>query len=357
MLTPSRRLICSVIVMCPAFGSAHVATAQIRQTSFPLYYDPTNGNVTLDVSTIPTGRLGGYVVSLDPDGSSLDSDGNVVEEIPYDLDGFAIDNFTPFMGTVFYQAKPAAVGETRIEGNGIPAGVYSLGNILPVGLSPEDGALYEEVIEIDNHQTSLFGAPGSGVEHTIDFVYGKSPFPPLNVDPEEWGPPLFERWAQVVTLEYDFTSGHLLLDTTGDVGGAIVSYSLRTNGETEFFVDQWNSIDASAGTTRDSYLGEVFTAGLAEGRYDLGPVLPVGLTMTEFQDVLISRRFLGEPGHSGGPFNVEVHGEPLALAYVPEPSAAALGVILLMVSAALRRWTILKNCANPSGTKTRWADR
>jgi len=79
-------------------------------------------------------------------------------------------------------------------------------------------------------------------------------------------------------------------------------------------------------------ISEVGFGGIPEGRYDLGQILPAGLSREEVSQLFQETRFIGFPGHAGN-LDVAANGFAFALTVVPEPTheygllAALLGLV------------------------------
>ncbi len=293
----------------------------------PLYYDPATGNLTIDATDLPGGRFSGYTLDFNYDGFG-----------PFDpaeagLQPIRADEYTPFMSTFWFSTTEWSLGESKISGSGVPAGVYSIGNVLPAGLTRDEAGRYRQVlvdsrpdVPYSNDERNVLGTPGDGVGHYFQFIYGQSPFPPLNVG-DEWGAATIERWAESASLIYDPNDGGLTIDLTGDDGGTIMGYQL-TLDPVVLNAEAWQPVTELAAVTNENTLAEFTTVGISEGRYDLGTILSPGLSDAELNSAVISSLFIGEPGHSNGPFDVSAHGQPMLLTVVPEPTS---GVVVLWV--------------------------
>ncbi len=84
----------------------------------PLYYDRATGNLTMDVTEVPGGVISGYSLRSNSD------------------EMFLPQNYTPFLNTVFTSARGGDVGESNFAG--VPAGVYSVGDVLPANFTEEE---------------------------------------------------------------------------------------------------------------------------------------------------------------------------------------------------------------------------
>lgn len=295
----------ALMVATPSLTEAVVA---------PIFYDPSTGNLTMDVTNAPGGVMGGY---------SLKSPGGL----------FISSSHTRFVDTQVFTTLPTEIGEAQPFGNLAP-GVYSAGNVLPTGMSET------QVLDVLDLGNSIWvGGLGTGT-NTFGLVYGPSPFPALN-DPN--APPPVVNWASEATLIYNPINGNLSLDLTGTTGGAIAGYQLAS--DTNSFVP---SEFQPAGTLGyfDAFtdlIVEAEYAGIADDLYDLGNILPAGLTLGQLETHLTSAKFLSAPGHGLNDFDIETNGVNFslqlasAIAPVPEPSTYVLASLGLLGFAFLAR--------------------
>ncbi len=282
-----------------------------RGEDIPLYYDVRTGNLTIDTTRVES--FGGYVF-----------------DIPFD--GFVPENFTPFMNTQFHSARTDQIGETDLAT--VTPGVYSLGNVFPPGLPSEALNTYFGPHRAFPTQTTPYAylaiGIGTGTYHVFEPFYSPSPYPALNDGTV--GPPIIDDWAVAARLTYNAATGDLILDSTGELGGTLWSYSLYFNDDM-VDVDSFRAVSEGLAPLVDTRaIVEVGFNGIPEGVYNLGPVLPEGLSEGAFLESISYARFIGEPGHGAGALDLDVSGIDMSLAYiVPEPSGALLG----MMAAAL----------------------
>ncbi len=271
-----------------------------RLTDLPAYYDVQTGNLTIDVTNIEGETLTSYNFNA------------------FGAGGFRPDNHTPIMNTFFVNATEDAISENNFDG--IAAGVYSLGEILPIGLSEEqlrDTYFHGTNGGIQDRYVNYYaiGALGGGEYHVFRPIYSPSPFPTLN-DPTV-GLGTIERWAEVVLLTYNATNGGLTIDSTGERGGTFWTYEISLTAP-EFNVDAFQPVSSLPPALREDYITEVSFTGISEGVYYLGPVLPSGMTVDEVEVLLDQVRFIGEPGHWSDSLDVEISGVEMAFAFLPE---------------------------------------
>ena len=103
----------TVLSVCPlVLAQSEFAT---QGENVPAYYDTRNGNLTIDASMVAEGKVIGYGLAAR---------------------GLVGDNHTPFLNSAFVTSTDTTIGESNFAG--VPGGIYSLGNVLPAGLTSED---------------------------------------------------------------------------------------------------------------------------------------------------------------------------------------------------------------------------
>jgi len=302
----------TLLTLFLALGSLVQSTAQAVVA--PLFYDPATGNVTLDLTEADGGIIRGYTLSSN--------------------NAFLIDNYVTFMNTPLVDRVPYQIGEANAFGD-IPAGVYTVGDILPSGLSKVDVA---NLLSLDGSE--WLGGPG-GFRSPFGLVYGPSPFPAVN-NPSA-PPPIFD-WASEATLIYDPVTGNVKLDSSGPQGGNIASYILKSSPGSFHAANSSPASEGGYHEANDTMILEENLTGLTGGIYDLGQILSPGLDLNGLHSHLTSAKFLTAPGHGFGDFDIETNGVGFTLriaaaaAPVPEPSTYAMAVIGLVGLLAYRRW-------------------
>ncbi|REJ67885.1 MAG: hypothetical protein DWQ31_09940 [Planctomycetota bacterium] len=289
--------LCALMFGGLVFGGAGAAVS----IEAPLFYNPLDGNVTIDVTNAPGGIMTGYVIAPG-------------------FGGFLPAEHTPIMDTLplFVTSEDFEVSETNIVG--IAAGVYSLGNIMPLGLSESEAAAYFSGNDAFNLWVGQLGTPGN----SFSMIYGPSPLPPINVGNP---PTLPASWATEATLTYDTLVGSLELDTTGPNGGAIVGFVLDS-ATGAFQSSGYTQADpASFASATATEIFEANQGGIAEGTYDLGPVMATGMTLADVEQVLSSSRFIGQPGHTPGSFDFEQVGIAMSVRVLAPGDASGDGVV------------------------------
>ncbi len=302
-------------------GLAH-CQFNAQSIQVPLYYNPASGNLTMDATDLPSGRLVSYSLNFRNSGPDHRMPG---------VPEFQPEGFTPFMGSVWADASEFNVGDHNASG--VAAGVYSLGNLLPPDLDRATVDLMAGLTADTWTHGLILDALGTGYGHHWEIIYGESPFEPLNGD-ESWVP-TYERWAESVTLMYDITNGQVAIDSTGERGGALSAFGLQFREDAPVHANDWTPIGDVSGF-EDGLLSEFFTSGLPEGRYELGRLLPAGLSSDDLAGHLESSRFVGQPGHAS-PFSLDVNGEPLQIRVVPEPSGLATAALIVSLLVLTRR--------------------
>ncbi len=213
---------CLYVIVAGAFfvisGESRVTAGFVPGEQLPLYYDVSTGNVTINTTDISGGEFVGY---------------SLVQPVVVGEIHFLYEHHTPFMPNLFSAISTArAIQETSWPNEPLTPGVYSLGNILPAGLTGEELSLdyFGETGFLStpfNRSRFTYGAYGSfDVEpaqfHVFEINYSPSPFPPLN-DPNPQ--PLEEvDWATEAALSYDPGDGTVYLQTTGPNGGRSFGY-------------------------------------------------------------------------------------------------------------------------------------
>lgn len=284
----------------------------------PLFYDPSTGNLAMDVTNTLGGVMGGYVLKS-PTSS------------------FVPAGHTPFLSSPLVMTLTSEVSESNPFGN-LPGGVYSVGNVLPTGLTESQAA--NALVLGSAIWVGGLGTPTGSFE----LIYGPSPYPALN-DPNA-PPPVFD-WATEATLIYNQLTGNVTIDLTGPNGGAIASYELDSAP---------GSFNAAAFTPAgtlgyyDAFPDHIIEAeygGIANDIYDLGPILAPGMDIATLETHLTSAKFITAPGHGVTDFDIETSGIGFTLQIVglsapavPEPSTyllAACGLIGLVALGRRRR--------------------
>lgn len=285
-----------------------------RGVDLPAYYDVETGNLTIDTTNVIGGVSIGYVISPGV---------------------FRPENFTPFMNTPFINASNRSVGESNFQG--VPGGVYSLGDILLPGLTEQE--LIDIYFGPDNWGNPsgagkrayyVSGGLGEDTLHILKPVYAPSPYPAIN-DPNDSSDPV-DRWATSATVLYDPLDGGLTLDTTGESGGAIWIYELTLNEPSSFDLNAFTPVVSELKpSAEDDTIVETGFGWIDEGVYPLGAILPPGLSESELVSMVDQFQFLGEPGHSAESLDIANSGVDFSISVVPEPgvNVFALAIVFL----------------------------
>jgi hypothetical protein len=241
------------------------------------------------------------------------------------------------MNTIFVESKPDVIAETNFQE--MEGGVYSVGAIFPAGLTEDE--LLSTYFDggggpRDGRQYNVRGRLGGNAYHLLQPIYSPSPFAARNDASVGFAP--VDRWAQAVSLGYNPTTGELTFDSTGDAGGAIWSYRIEFSSDVvdvDAFTPATELISASV---RFDSLTETGFSSIPEGVYGLGPVLPVGLSSSEFSLLVDGAYFIGQPGTGVNGLDFDVQGIAMSLAMIPEPTTNSLGLVaMLLISYLLRR--------------------
>ena len=302
------------VISIDAFGQGSPGLPY--EEPLPLYYDVNTGNATIDLTNVFGGETAGYAISW----STCDEP----------CIAFRPENHTPFMGGVFVGSLTDSIGENNFSG--VPAGVYSLGDVFPVALSEQE--LIDDYFTVGPTGKRYFviGPAGSEKQHAFQPVYGRSPFPAIN-DPNSTGA-LVVDWGEEAELRYNALTGGLSLHTDGPNGGALFSYEVVI-ADPVFDASAFtpiSTVDTGGVTFDPDKIVEISWAGLPSGDHQLGSVLPSGLSNTELSELIVSAQFLGEPGHDVGSLDIDVSGIDMAIQHVvPEPGISAITLLLLVL--------------------------
>ena len=320
------RLLCVTIVTLSCIQANGQGVPGVEYGDpLPLYYDTATGNATVDLTNVFGGATAGYTLAVPCDEP---------------CDAFRPENHTPFMGTIWVEARTRSIGESNF--NNVPGGVYSLGNIFPVGLSEQEivETYFTPEPRFDRVAYFVIGPLGSGMAHAFQPIYTPSPFPPLN--DAGIGPSiLVDQWAIEAVLRYNALTGDLSVDTTGPNGGAIFTYDIQLT-EALFSPEQFTPAHAEglgAAKLRADQIIEASWEGIQAGNHVLGSILPTDLSEAELLTIIDYARFLGEPGHDVASFDIQASGIDMTLQHiVPEPGSGLLAsLIAFVLTIALRR--------------------
>ncbi len=272
------------------------------------YYDPATGNVAFDASQTRSGVLHSYVLSISPLGAP-----------PIE---FLSDNWIKLSNSGIYAQEPRHLFDTNSSGGW--QGLYTIGNVLPPGLSEEFWTTY--------FASTASAGPGEANHGYVDiigagvnpppaaFVYGPASGTFNNaqdlIDPDAI------PWAEQATLVYYSATGEVAVDTTGPNGGYITLVALQSNGgllPDGFAPDIAPGPMSEATENRIFLLGDVIEPGLTS----LGRILPTGLSRSGFENRLTSAKFLGKLGFGLHDADLATSGTDFqfAVVAVPEPSS------------------------------------
>lgn len=289
----------------------------------PLFYDMYTGNATIDLTNVFGGASAGYSLVIPCDN---------------ECDAFRPENHTSLSDSVFVTATTKTIAESNF-GN-IPAGVYSLGSIFPVGMTEQElvNTYFTPEPVFDRIRYNVLGSLGSGIQHALEPILAATPFETLN-DSTVGLSSAATAWASQVILGYDASNGDLSLRSDSENGGAIFSYEIQFSSDvaiSEFA--PIHRIGLGSAKTTETRILEIGWEGIPSGVYSLGSILPPGLSETELDSLVESARFLGQPGHSVSSLDVTLSGIDMSLSLVPEPPCCThLSMLLLATLIAGRR--------------------
>jgi hypothetical protein len=299
----------SYLILFVTLLGLHTLTVPAHAT-LKFYYDPATGNVSLDTKETRSGALYLYYLQINT---------------PHVTWEFRPENLIRLSTSTIFAAEKTAVGDHTIS----PPwrGLYTIGNVLPPGLSEEfwahtfihapPGALDWRVTPYTYGYSDMVGG---GRPPDAEFVYGL----PTGEFNNKWDliDPTTLTWAAHATLIYRVWNGEVLIDTTGPMGGYISSMLLESDGS--FLPDAYIPIVESVyNAASDSTVFHTADA-LEPGRYSIGKILPAGLSPEEFVATFTQARFLGRAGFKGGSFDFDVDGVAMTLQFVPEPASCLL---------------------------------
>ncbi len=301
-----------ILVLIGTVSAVSPVWSAERGVDLPLYYDGETGNVTIDFSDVTGGVLSGYSWGL---------------ARHYE---FIRENHTPFMDTFWMDSTKTLLSE--FSWTGVNPGVYSLGNVLPSGLTRDELTGYFQAgpggeMPAPGLSYEAGGAIGSAVYHFFAPQYRPSPFPALN--DTSVGPPAVD-WATEVVLTYNETNGELGIDATGENGGAFMSYFVRFRDPIEDLSNHEPITSKDFLVSTPLELAEVSMAPIEAGRYSIGRVLEPGLSADELDGLITDSLFMGEPQRGQNPLDINLHGTPMTITVVPEPSADLIFVTLVV---------------------------
>ena len=177
--------------------------------------------------------------------------------------------------------------------------------------------------------TSTWGAEGDIVLSPFEIAFSRPIGIPIN---DQKLPNLSESWASFAQLDYDVTTGDLVVDTTGYISSII----LTAGEDTEFDTPNIPWADQRFVTETSSHSFAI--GGLMEpGLYSIEALLPPGLDQAELLDAISVASFHGAAGVGGTPFDFETDSIAMSIVHVPEPSAFLMCWIPVFIAHALRR--------------------
>lgn len=286
------------------------------------YYDVATGNVAFDTSALATGQIMSYVLNL----------AKPYEGSPPPPFEFIPKNHITLTNTTLVDSYHSTIGEVTFS---TPMrGLYTIGNILPPGISEDLWTTYFDQSVLDYNTPlrrdfgyhSILELTGLGQYEAVlnvNFVYGRPAGEFVSrvdlLDPDSL------QWAEAATLRYHAGTGELIVDTSGPSSGYIISIFLQS---THGFLAENFAPDFNPGPVNVADSGTFYSVVdlLDPGMHSLGRVLPVGWTSSQFEASFSRAEFISRAGFGSNNFDYAVDGIDFQFVYVPvpEPSAAVL---------------------------------
>jgi hypothetical protein len=318
------RLLFPAIALILTLSHANSAHAVLK-----FHYDPLTGNVSFDTADTRTGGILQYILSLPLKDSPLQ---------------FRTENHVQITNSTLRETKPLRLAETTLAG--YLTGLYTIGDVLPVGLSEET---WTSIFAAYGTSSNGHGAHkyvdllGGGHPEPAEFIYGKPDRSFDNwfdlIDPDDLA------WAKQARLIYDPSTGNVSIDTSGGNGGYSTAFLLKSSNA--FAADRFAPTFARGPLTQaTSGVIAAFFDLLEPGEYELGPVLSPNMTASEFRSTFTKAVFHGRAGFRSINFDFE-NGERLRLVYIPEPSCVAIlcsafGAIGMLRGRFPQRWRSMR---------------
>ncbi|HEX4414014.1 MAG TPA: hypothetical protein VH107_10335 [Lacipirellulaceae bacterium] len=295
-------------LLLAAFAAFLLVNVSPALATLKWYYDPLTGNVSFDSSETRSGGL--YVYSFE------------VYANPAAFQ-FRTENLLHLTNSTFFFDQPNSVGEGSLSGS--LNGLYTIGNILPTGLTEQFWTTSFKNYFTSGNQpyTDIYtDVIGGGPSADAEFIYGAPQGEFKNktdlLDPNTL------KWATTATLVYQPWDGKILIDTTGDSSGYITGYLLQSNGQllasgfTPDTTGPYNSADANS-------IG-AFADLIEPGIHTVGKILAPGLSLSEFVAKFTGAKFMPRAGYKGQSFDFATSGVSFSfeMAAVPEPACFVL---------------------------------
>lgn len=305
----------------------HQLTLAPASATLVFYYDPLTGNVSFDSANTRSGALRIYQLELFPSSPIR----------------FRPENFIRTFSSTYGIARDNKIGDASLSDP--VSGLYTIGDILPPGLSAETWA---SIIPHPNFGVGSPVAGAIGYAYYLDelsmglgpppeMVYGR---PDREFD-NRWDlvDPDTLNWATSVTLVYRPWNGEVLLDTTGSEGGYITGFVLESNDD--FLSDNFIKFIESPYFGATSSVIGLFADAIEPDIYSLGTILEAGLTESELGSKFNSAKFFGRAGFAGASVDLTTDGQPMAIMVdaVPEPASILLSVVVFAMLVLRRSLT------------------
>ncbi|MEM9753552.1 MAG: hypothetical protein AAF916_09220 [Planctomycetota bacterium] len=276
--------------VCVLIGTTIILTTIQASGALVWYYDPADGQVYFDPTQTRSGTLLGF--HLATNGTDL------VERVLPGQTLFFNEN------NRIYVTGPGISFNTNVYiseyfNNSIAPGVHTIGRILPPNLPAE--TWYQFANDFSNSPSELspeelllpknsyIDQYGGGKPPAAEFIYG----PPASQAVNEWSLEVAQdvTWATKSRLLYDPSNGDVYLDSQHvDNGGYISLISISSSHP----LLHENAIDYPAAigqlVSETSYL--MLATAIDSDLYNLGNILPPGLTLEEFRDAFTGSYFV-----------------------------------------------------------------
>ena len=244
------------------------------------YYNPLTGNVSFDSCDTRSGGLYTYAFEIYASPPAFT---------------FRTENLLRLTTSTFFTDLTNSIGEGSFSTS--LSGLYTLGDILPAGLS-EHVWTTTFTYTLENHNNhelysyNYSDVVGGGQPPKAQFIYGA----PSGEFKNKWDlvNPDTLKWAKTATLVYQPWNGKVLVDTTGSTSGYITGILLQSNGQ--LLAGGFAPDITGPFNTASPKLMSIFADAIEPGVYNIGTILEGGLTLAEFEAKFTSAQFLPAPG-------------------------------------------------------------
>ncbi len=321
----NRRVVKLLLVAAVCLGLCLSVTSASAALTF--FYDPDSGNVSFDTAETRSGGLFSYGLALNPNITGFT---------------FNLENFIQVGSSALPSLNTEAKIEEVISLSQPVKGLYTIGNVLPSGLTQETwGDLFSKTLT--SFVPGSFSGPGG--HHYVDAVGEGSPDPaefvfgsPGREFDNRWDlvDPSTLDWAEKATLVYYQATGEVVLDTQGSDGGYISAFHLES--EDQFLPEGVAHSFDGVFNQAEPHLISVFADPIEPGEYSLGKILASGLSEEELDAAFSKITFLTLAGFGASSleaefFDFDSNGTAFALSFqaVPEPTTLSLLLMTCML--------------------------